>query len=126
MTRPAALVVGGARGPGRAVAIKLAEAGADIAVCDAIGGKYRTLEYGLATPADLEETLGKIRATGRTATAVRFDVRDPDATAAGGARAESEIGPPTQLVLAAGVVSVVPIVNMVRAQWEEVVATNLT
>src|SRR5207248_11565117 len=58
-----ALVTGGGRGIGRAIALSLARAGADVAV----SGRNADV---------LEETVAAIRATGRRATAVVCDVRE--------------------------------------------------
>jgi 3-oxoacyl-[acyl-carrier protein] reductase len=58
-----ALVTGSARGIGRAIALKLAGAGADVAVNDIA-----------AAAAPLEEVAGEIRALGRKALAVTADV----------------------------------------------------
>ena len=58
-----ALVVGASRGLGRAIALGLAEAGADVAVA-------------ARTAADLEEVEGAIRARGRRGLALTVDVTD--------------------------------------------------
>jgi NAD(P)-dependent dehydrogenase (short-subunit alcohol dehydrogenase family) len=121
-----AMVVGAARGCGRAVALELAAAGADIAACDVADATYATLGYPLSTAADLEETIAAVRALGRRAIAVNIDIRDHQAVAVAAKRAESELGAVTRLVVAAGVVSAVDAVDMSRAQWDEVVSTNLT
>jgi 3-oxoacyl-[acyl-carrier protein] reductase len=61
-----ALVTGSARGIGRAIALKLAGAGADIAVNDIA-----------AAAGPLEEVAGEVRALGRRALAVTADVSSP-------------------------------------------------
>ena len=121
-----AFVVGGARNSGRAAAIRLAEDGADVAVSDVPGGPYQTLDYRLASEADLEETAAKVRAAGQEALALSLDVRDRDAVVSAVDRVERDLGAITHLVVAAGVVSGVPIHEMTRLQWDEVVGTNLT
>jgi len=63
----AALVTGGSRGIGRAIALRLAQQGADIAF------SYR----GNASAAD--DTVGDIEALGRKGVAVQADVSDPTA-----------------------------------------------
>ena len=61
-----ALVTGGARGIGRAIALKLAGLGADVAVLDA--GSLETTE----------QTAGDIRALGVRALALCCDITDAD------------------------------------------------
>ena len=61
-----AVVIGGTSGLGRAIALGLAEAGADVVLA------ARTLS-------DLEEVAGEVEARGRRALAVRTDVTDRDA-----------------------------------------------
>src|SRR5215218_5328620 len=58
-----ALVTGGARGIGRAIALRFAREGADVAVADVNGGGARSVA-------------AEIEATGRRALALEVDVRD--------------------------------------------------
>lgn len=62
-----ALVTGGSRGIGRAIALALAREGADV-----------TLAYG-ASQAAAEEVVREVASHGGTAQAVAFDVKDPEA-----------------------------------------------
>ena len=121
-----ALVVGGARGCGRAVAIALAREGADIAICDIGTDTYQSLDYGLATAEDMAETAEKVRAEGRAAVTLIADIREAAAVSKAAAQAEAELGPITDLVVTAGVSSVAPLTEMTRTTWDEVVATNVT
>lgn len=69
-----ALVTGGARGQGRAHALRLAEEGADILIldiCSAVPGA----KYEAATEADLAETVESVKERGRRVIAHRGDVR---------------------------------------------------
>jgi len=84
-----AVVTGAGKGIGRAIAIALAEAGADVAL-------------GARTAADIEAVAAKIRALGRRAIAVATDVTSMDALEALAARATAELGPVSIWVSNAG------------------------
>ncbi len=71
----AALVTGSSRGLGRAIALRLGEAGADVAIHDL--NEAAAAEFGEATGPD--ETVGAIAALGRRSLFVPGDVRDPAA-----------------------------------------------
>src|SRR6058998_1444101 len=97
-----AFVTGGSRGLGRADALTLARAGADVVVADLLVESELTEEtdrYGpLATVArrqglvHTEETVRDIKAMGRRALAVRCDVTDRDEVDAAVARTVEELG----------------------------------
>jgi SDR family mycofactocin-dependent oxidoreductase len=73
-----AFITGGARGQGRAHAIRLAEEGASIIVVDSIGGRdaYPWMTYPMATREDLVETARRVEATGKGIVAREADVRE--------------------------------------------------
>jgi NAD(P)-dependent dehydrogenase (short-subunit alcohol dehydrogenase family) len=121
----AALVAGGARSVGRSVALRLAGAGSNVAVLDG-PGPYTSLGYQPAGADDARAVAGEIEALGRAATAVAADVRDANAVREAVRQAESTVGPITDLVVASGVVSATSLAQMTRAEWDEVVHTNLT
>jgi NAD(P)-dependent dehydrogenase (short-subunit alcohol dehydrogenase family) len=124
--RRAAMVVGAARGCGRAAALALARAGADVAVCDLGDAPYQSLDYRTASRDDLELTAALVRAEGRRAVSLTVDVRDHAAVRSLPDLVEPELGPVTDLVVTAGVLSVVPLTAMTRGDWDEVLDTNLT
>ena len=87
----AALVTGGSRGIGAAIALGLARAGADVALT------YRADERRAAAVVD------DVRGTGRRAVAMRADSADPDAVRAAVDRAARDLGRLDVVVSNAGV-----------------------
>jgi SDR family mycofactocin-dependent oxidoreductase len=73
-----AFISGVARGQGRSHAVRLAEEGADIIGFD-VCEDDPSVEYPLASEADLEETIALVEKTGQQIHAVKADVRDFDA-----------------------------------------------
>jgi SDR family mycofactocin-dependent oxidoreductase len=120
-----ALITGAARGQGRAHAVTCAREGADVILVD-IAGQLPTVEYPMATPADLDETVRLVEALDRRAVAVRADVRVQreldGAVAAGLAR----LGWIDILIANAGVFSRADFWTMSEEQWDEMIGVNLT
>jgi len=109
-----AVVTGGSRGIGRAIALDLARSGAAVAL------SYRDREdAGVATA----ET---IRADGGTAIAAPCDVSDEASVAGFFSRAREDLGPVDILVNNAGIVRDSLVVFMARERWDEVIGTNLS
>jgi NAD(P)-dependent dehydrogenase (short-subunit alcohol dehydrogenase family) len=119
-----ALVTGGARGVGAAVALALAEGGADVALFDA-PGELRSPGYPLGDAAALEESAAAVRATGRDALALACDVRDRAAVHAALGQVQEALGPIDLVVLAAGIRTPVAVAEMSDADWDETVDTTL-
>jgi pteridine reductase len=109
-----ALVIGGARRLGRAIALGLAEHGADVAVTSHAAG------------ADAEETATAIRALGRRSAALACDVRSVDEIggAVGGA-AEALGGLDVLVYAAAGGFRAAPPDDVDAALFDEAVGTIL-
>ena len=70
-----AFITGAARGQGRSHAIRLAQEGADIIAVD-LCEQIATVEYPMATPEDLAETVKEVEALDRRIVATQADVRD--------------------------------------------------
>ncbi|WP_163547259.1 mycofactocin-coupled SDR family oxidoreductase [Candidatus Frankia nodulisporulans] len=70
-----AFITGAARGQGRSHAVRLAQEGADIVAVD-ICEQIETVNYPLATPEDLAQTVKEVEALGRNIVAVKADVRE--------------------------------------------------
>lgn len=97
-----ALITGGARGQGRAHAVRLAQEGADVAVCD-IGVQIPQVGYPLGTDADLKETAAQVEAYDRHCLTVQADVRAAPAMSDMAARCMAEFGRIDILVANAGI-----------------------
>ncbi|HKU58023.1 MAG TPA: SDR family oxidoreductase [Gaiellaceae bacterium] len=132
-----ALVTGGSRGLGRADALALAAAGADIAIADLLVESELTEEtdrYGvLATIArqqgmvHTEETVEEIRAMGRAAIAVRCDVTDREQADFAVARTIDELGAVDILVNNAGTLDhAAQFQHQSPELWERDLRVNLT
>ncbi len=109
-----ALVTGASRGIGRAIALELAAQGADVGV-----------NYAVSSDA-AQEVAAMIRDLGRRAVVVQADISDADAVAAMTKAMSSDLGPPTILINNAGITRDTLAMRMKSADWDAVVATNLT
>jgi 3-oxoacyl-[acyl-carrier protein] reductase len=132
-----ALVTGGSRGLGRADALTLARAGADVVVADLLVESELSEEtdrYGaLATVArqqglvHTEETVDEIRAMGRRALAVRCDVTDRAQVDAAVERTVAELGSVDILVNNAGTLDHTAQFHQQSPElWERDLRVNLT
>lgn len=104
LTDRVGLVTGAARGIGRAAALALAEAGADVVLTD-VGQQVEGLTYDTSSSSDLDESAELVRRTGRRALTVRADVRDHAALSGAVAGAMDRFGRLDLLVANAGVAS---------------------
>ena len=108
-----AIVTGGGIGIGRAVAVELARAGADITICS-------------RDPVHLEPTAAEIRALGRRCLAVPVDVRQPDQIENMVQRTLDEFGRIDILVNNAGAKFSVAAQKMSFNAWNTIIGINLT
>ncbi len=109
-----ALVTGGSRGIGRAIAAALAREGAAVAV-----GYLRHA-------AEADAVAEALRRSGRRALAVRADVSRPEEAAALVAAVLDRWGRLDVLVNNAGITIRAPLDQVTPADWDAVLATNLT
>jgi 3-oxoacyl-[acyl-carrier protein] reductase len=132
-----AFITGGSRGLGRADALTLARAGADVVVADLLVESELSEEtdrYGaLATVArqqgmvHTEETVAEIRDMGHRALAVRCDVTDRAQVDSAVARAVEELGRVDILVNNAGTLDhVAQFQNQSSELWQRDLQVNLT
>lgn len=112
LTRRVALVTGGATGIGRAVALALAEAGADIAITS-----HRTPSE------DLER---RVREAGGRYLETVIDLSSRAATDSVVERVEQELGRIDILVNNAGMIRRAPAIEYSDADWDSILELNLT
>ena len=113
LTNRVALVTGASRGIGRAVAIALAEIGADVAV------NYRE------RAADAQAVADAIRGTGRRSLAIGADVSDGAEVAMMLQTIEAELGPVDVLVNNAGMAIIRGVDDLTEAEFDLTLAVNL-
>jgi NAD(P)-dependent dehydrogenase (short-subunit alcohol dehydrogenase family) len=108
-----AVVVGGTSGIGRAIALGLADAGADVV---ATGRRHDLVKHVSA----------EIVARGRRSLAISADVGDAESMTALRDACVRDLGGVDVLVAAAGVTKRVPTLEMAEADWTRIIDTNLT
>ncbi|WP_033289280.1 SDR family NAD(P)-dependent oxidoreductase [Amycolatopsis jejuensis] len=126
-----ALVTGAgrARGIGRAIALCLARAGADVAVSDLARPAPHLDLAGVGVgdnPDELEATAELVRKIGRRSVAVPMDISDAAGVGAGVASVAESLGPVTILVNNAGTaVGTAPFDEVDDAAWETSLRVNV-
>jgi NAD(P)-dependent dehydrogenase (short-subunit alcohol dehydrogenase family) len=113
LTGRRALVTGGGRGIGRAVALDLARAGAAVAVA-------------ARTPAEIEAVAAEIRGLGVPSAAVAADVARAEGVREMFRAARAALGAIDVLVCGAGVAPSAPVVKTTEEQWRAAIETNLS
>jgi len=106
-----ALVTGGGRGIGRAIALSLASAGADVGVT------ARSFK-------ELDETAAAIRALGRRAEAIVCDVSERIQVDAMIARVSTALGDPLILVNNAGIAASAKVTDTTDEMWDRMLRVN--
>jgi 2-deoxy-D-gluconate 3-dehydrogenase len=108
-----AIVTGGNRGLGRAIAMALAQAGAAVAIMARDETKNR-------------EAVAELEALGAKAVAIRVDLTDRPALKPAFEAAERAIGPVDILVNNAGFAILKGVLEQTAEEWDQVLATNLS
>lgn len=111
--KPHALVTGGSRGIGAAIALELAAAGHPILL------NYRSND------AAAEEVAGRIRSAGGSVECLRFDVADSEAASAAIGQLIARECPVGVIVNNAGVARDAPLPGMSLEDWQQVTRTTL-
>jgi len=116
LTAQRAIVTGASTGIGRAIAIALARAGADVAI-----------HYG-SSRKEAEETARGVESHGRRAVLVQADFRDPTAAGKAVEAAVQALGAPIDILVnnAGSLVRRSAVEEMDAELWQEVIALNLS
>lgn len=109
-----AFVTGAGSGIGQAIAVGLAEAGANVACFDLPGSR------------DLAGTVERIQAHGRRALALEGSVTSAADLEAAVARTEAELGPLSLAVNSAGIANAQPAEELELERWQRMLDINLT
>lgn len=113
LTGRTAVVVGGTTGIGRALALGLADAGADVVVT----GRRQSV---------VDEVAAVIEGKGRRTLRQPADVADATSLAALRNACLSAFGKVDVVVAAAGITRRVPTLDMTEAEWSQILDTNIT
>jgi 3-oxoacyl-[acyl-carrier protein] reductase len=114
LTDKVALVTGGSRGIGRAIALDLARAGCHIAV----GFRERQ--------ADADDVAQEVISMGRRAAVFQYDISDESQARSLVRSVERELGPISILVNNAGINPIKALVDLTNREWDETIRTNLS
>lgn len=107
-----ALITGAGSGIGRAMALCFAKEGADVAVND-------------IDPKRADETVAAVKALGRNAVSVAFDVTDLQAVESGVERANAALGGVDILCANAGIAPTVDFLDMTPQAWDRMIKVHL-
>jgi 3-oxoacyl-[acyl-carrier protein] reductase len=113
LTGRTALVTGASRGIGAAIALALAQAGADVAI------NYRE------RTAEADTVAAQVKALGRQAIIIAADVSNTEAVAAMVRRVEAELGSVDILINNAGIALIRGIDDLTEADFDQTIAVNL-
>ena len=107
-----AVVTGGGSGIGRAIALRLAGDGADVAVLDLRGDAA-------------DRVAADVRSLGRRSVGIPVDVSDAGGVSVSEARVAAELGEATVLVNCAGIAGFSPLLDMAEADFDRMIAVHL-
>ena len=126
LTGKSAIVTGAARGIGRAIAVALAAAGADVLGIDIAAAASPGVIYQAATPDELAGTGDLVKQYKRKWIGVQADIRDLPALKAAAEKAQNEFGKIDIVVANAGIQIYGPLAEMTDQNWSDVINVNLT
>lgn len=125
LTGKIAVVTGAARGIGRASAVALAGAGADVVGIDIAAPVSPILDYVPASAEDLAETGRRVEASGRRWLEKRVDQRDSNAVRTVAEEIEREWGGVDVVFANAGIQAFKPLLEMQDVDWTDQIEVNL-
>lgn len=111
---PAAIVTGGSRGIGRAIALRLAQAGHPVLI-----GCQRAVADARSLAAAIQEAGGRARV-------FVGDVAEEDSVRRMVLEAEAFLGPPLIVINNAGIALAKPLLDTSKAEWDRILAVNLS
>jgi SDR family mycofactocin-dependent oxidoreductase len=120
-----AWITGGARGQGRAIAVKFASEGADIVVSD-VCAQLENVPYPMSDDSDMLETKRLVEASGRRCLTKVADVRSQAALDDVVAAALDQFGQIDVVCANHGIASWHPVWEITDEEWEMQLAVNLT
>jgi NAD(P)-dependent dehydrogenase (short-subunit alcohol dehydrogenase family) len=120
-----AVVTGAARGIGRAAAVALAAAGADVAGIDLVAAASSRLDYAPGTRVDLAQTGRAVREHGSEWLPIEADVRDIEGLRTAAREVVATLGGVDIVFANAGIQAFKPLLEMDDADWHEQIDTNL-
>ncbi len=120
-----ALITGAARGQGRSHALRLAEEGASIIALDCCE-QIESVQYDLATPKDLAETVRLVEALDTRIVAEQVDIRDIERLRAAVDNGVAELGRLDIVSANAGITGYEPFLALSQSHWAEMIDVNLS
>jgi SDR family mycofactocin-dependent oxidoreductase len=120
-----AFITGAARGQGRAHAVKMAQEGADIIAVD-LCAQIDSVEYPMATPEDLAETVKLVEDHDRRIVSQRADVRDREVLRAAVDAGVAEFGRLDIVVANAGIAPIFGDIGHSPQAWRDAIDVLLT
>ncbi|MGX5681187.1 mycofactocin-coupled SDR family oxidoreductase [Schumannella luteola] len=119
-----AFITGAAHGQGRAIALSLAKAGADIVAFD-VAAKIEYPAYRQGSTEELRSLEAEVAALGRRALVAVGDVRDAAAVQSAVDAAVAEFGSIDILINNAGIVAYAAVDEMTEDEWDAMLDINL-
>jgi meso-butanediol dehydrogenase / (S,S)-butanediol dehydrogenase / diacetyl reductase len=120
-----AIVTGAARGIGRGISLKLADAGVNVALVDLGHPGDPSLTYNLAAQTDLNRAVEEVKARGVKAIPILADVTKLADCMRMAAETAEKLGGIDILVNNAGIIAVGPVVDFAEDVWDRVMAVNV-